>query len=65
MVNNKLQYVIRTMALSWNEIKDRALRFSKEWENTTNKKQMPSPSYMPFLMSLVLAEKRLELLNIE
>lgn len=24
------------MALSWNEIKDRALRFSKEWENTTN-----------------------------
>lgn len=24
------------MALSWNEIKDRAVRFSKEWENTTN-----------------------------
>jgi hypothetical protein len=24
------------MALSWNEIKDRALKFSKEWENTTN-----------------------------
>jgi hypothetical protein len=24
------------MALSWNEIKDRALRFSKEWEKTTN-----------------------------
>ncbi|CAN5560380.1 hypothetical protein BH10BAC5_BH10BAC5_19460 [soil metagenome] len=24
------------MALSWNEIKDRALHFSKEWENETN-----------------------------
>jgi type II restriction/modification system DNA methylase subunit YeeA len=24
------------MALSWNEIKDRALRFSKEWENETS-----------------------------
>jgi type I restriction-modification system DNA methylase subunit len=24
------------MALSWNEIKDRAVRFSKEWEHTTN-----------------------------
>ena len=24
------------MALSWNEIKDRAIRFSKEWENETS-----------------------------
>ncbi len=24
------------MALSWNEIKSRALNFSKEWANTTN-----------------------------
>lgn len=24
------------MALSWNEIKDRAVTFSKEWEDTTN-----------------------------
>ena len=24
------------MALSWNEIKDRALRFSKEWEHETS-----------------------------
>jgi hypothetical protein len=24
------------MALSWNEIKDRALHFSKEWANTSN-----------------------------
>jgi hypothetical protein len=23
------------MALSWNEIKDRAVRFSKEWENAS------------------------------
>ena len=24
------------MALNWNEIKDRAVRFSKEWEDTTS-----------------------------
>jgi hypothetical protein len=24
------------MTLSWNEIKDRALKFSKEWANTSN-----------------------------
>jgi hypothetical protein len=24
------------MALSWNEIKDRALKFSKEWADTAN-----------------------------
>jgi len=24
------------MALSWNEIKDRALKFSKEWQGTVN-----------------------------
>ena len=23
-------------ALSWNEVKDRAVRFSKEWENETS-----------------------------
>lgn len=33
---DKYQIAICTMAFSWNEIKDRALRFSKEWENTTN-----------------------------
>ena len=26
------------MALNWNEIKDRALKFSKEWENDLNEK---------------------------
>jgi len=26
------------MALSWNEIKDRASKFSKEWENDFNEK---------------------------
>ncbi len=26
------------MTLSWNEIKDRAVKFSKEWENTSNEK---------------------------
>ena len=31
------------MALSWNEIKDRALRFSKEWKNTTNEEADAKP----------------------
>ena len=30
------------MALSWNEIKDRAVAFSKEWEGTFSKRQMLS-----------------------
>lgn len=24
------------MALNWNELKERSVRFSKEWENTTS-----------------------------
>lgn len=31
------------MALSWNEIKDRALRFSKEWEGTYNEEADAKP----------------------
>jgi type II restriction/modification system DNA methylase subunit YeeA len=31
------------MALSWNEIKDRAMHFSKEWEGTSNEKADAKP----------------------
>lgn len=31
------------MTLSWNEIKDRAVKFSKEWKNTTNEEADPKP----------------------
>ena len=35
-LQTKQNQIIFTMALSWNEIKDRALQFSKEWEGTTS-----------------------------
>jgi len=31
------------MALSWNEIKDRAVAFSKEWEDTFNEEAETKP----------------------
>jgi len=31
------------MVLSWNEIKDRALKFSKEWEDTVNEDAEAKP----------------------
>ncbi|MEJ7557079.1 MAG: hypothetical protein WKF66_02150 [Pedobacter sp.] len=31
------------MALSWNEIKDRAVAFSKEWEDTSNEEAEAKP----------------------
>ena len=31
------------MAFSWNEIKDRAVEFSKEWEDTTNEEADEKP----------------------
>ena len=31
------------MALSWNEIKERATKFSKEWENTVNEEADAKP----------------------
>jgi len=43
IIFGKSQIEIFTMALSWNEIKDRALRFSKEWENTTNEEADAKP----------------------
>ena len=53
------------MALSWNEIKDRALKFSKEWSDTVNEEADAKPFLDAFLMSLVSLVKRLEHLNTE
>jgi hypothetical protein len=36
------------MTLSWNEIKDRALKFSKEWENTSNEEADAKPFLVEF-----------------
>ncbi|MES2764248.1 MAG: DNA methyltransferase [Bacteroidota bacterium] len=36
------------MALSWNEIKDRALHFSKEWANTSNEEADAKPFLVEF-----------------
>jgi hypothetical protein len=37
------------MTLSWNEIKDRALQFSKEWANTTNEEaEHPGGPYFEY-----------------
>jgi hypothetical protein len=36
------------MTLSWNEIKDRALHFSKEWANTSNEEADAKPFLIEF-----------------
>lgn len=36
IINKPTKHKNKTMALSWNEIKDRAILFSKEWENDFN-----------------------------
>ena len=36
------------MALSWNEIKDRAIKFSKEWEKTSNEEADAKPFLIEF-----------------
>ena len=36
------------MALSWNEIKDRALHFSKEWADTSNEEADAKPFLVEF-----------------
>ncbi len=40
------------MPLSWNEIKSRALRFSKEWENVTEESAEFQSSLIEFLIEL-------------
>lgn len=46
------------MALSWNEIKDRALQFSKEWENTSNEEADAKPFLVEFFNVFGISSKR-------
>lgn len=47
------------MALSWNEIKDRAVRFSKEWENTTNEEADAKPFLDAFFDVFGISRKKI------
>ena len=47
------------MALSWNEIKERAVRFSKEWENTTNEEADAKPFLDAFFDVFGITRKKI------
>src|SRR5690606_9294726 len=47
------------MVLSWNEIKDRALRFSKDWENTHNEDADAKPFLVEFFNVFGIDRKRM------
>jgi hypothetical protein len=46
------------MALSWNEIKDRALHFSKEWVDTSNEEADAKPFLVEFFNVFGISSKR-------
>ncbi len=46
------------MVLSWNEIKDRALNFSKEWANTSNEEADAKPFLVEFFNVFGISSKR-------
>ncbi len=46
------------MALSWNEIKDRALKFSKDWENTKREEADAKPFLVEFFNVFGISSKR-------
>ena len=46
------------MALSWNEIKERALNFSKEWANTSNEEADAKPFLVEFFNVFGISSKR-------
>ena len=46
------------MALSWNEIKDRALKFSKEWADTSNANADAKPFLVEFFNVFGITSKR-------
>ena len=46
------------MALSWNEIKDRALHFSKEWSDTSNEEADAKPFLVEFFNVFGISSKR-------
>lgn len=47
------------MALSWNEIKDRALNFSKEWADTSNEEADAKPFLDAFFDVFGITRKRI------
>lgn len=51
------------MALGWNEVKERAVRFSKEWKNAFNIEADANNFLSHFLMSLVSATTAWRLLS--
>lgn len=46
------------MALSWNEIRERAVSFSKEWERTANEEADAKPFLEAFLNIFGISSKR-------
>ncbi len=46
------------MALSWNEIKDRAARFAQEWENTTREEADAKPFLIDFFNVFGISRKK-------
>lgn len=46
------------MPLSWNEIKQRAVTFSKEWENASNEEAEAKPFLVDFFNTLGISSKR-------
>ena len=46
------------MALSWNEIKDRAVKFSKEWEDTANEEADAKPFLVEFFNVFGISSKK-------
>ncbi len=46
------------MALGWNEIKDRALKFSKEWADTSNEEADAKPFLVEFFNVFGISSKR-------
>jgi hypothetical protein len=56
--NNKLIIKDKSMILSWNEIKDRALNFSKEWADTSNEEADAKPFLVEFFNIFGISRKR-------
>ena len=48
------------MALGWNEIKDRAVRFSKEWADTSNEEADAKPFLIEFFEVFGISRKPLK-----
>ena len=46
------------MVLSWNEIKDRAVKFSKEWAGTSNEEADAKPFLVEFFNVFGISNKR-------